>query len=57
MIGGRVLISDYTHVNANANKRQYMKQQDLQYTLDYMGELNDVVETDRRAHRKESFKA
>lgn len=52
MVGGRVLVSDSTHVKANANKHQYTKQQVLQNTRDYMDELNGAVEADRKAHGK-----
>lgn len=52
MVGGRVLVSDSTHVKANANKHQYTKQQVLQNTREYMDELNGAVEADRKAHGK-----
>ncbi|MGO4792408.1 IS1182 family transposase [Paenibacillus sp. 2KB_20] len=56
MVGGRVLVSDSTHVKANANKHQYTKQQVLQNTRDYMDELNGAVEADRKAHGKKPLK-
>ncbi len=49
MVGGRVLITDSTHVKANANKHQYTKEQVLQNTKDYMDELNAAVKEDRTA--------
>lgn len=52
MVGGRVLVSDSTHVKANANKHQYTKQQVLQNTREYMDELNGAVEADRKTHGK-----
>jgi transposase len=52
MVGGRVLITDSTHVKANANKHKYTKQQVLQNTRDYMSELNAAVEADRQAQGK-----
>lgn len=52
MVGGRVLITDSTHVKANANKHKYTKQQVLQNTRDYVSELNAAVEADRQAHGK-----
>ncbi|WP_318628094.1 IS1182 family transposase [Paenibacillus polymyxa] len=36
MVGGRVLVTDSTHVKANANRHQYTKEQVLQNTKDYM---------------------
>ncbi|MFE0560874.1 IS1182 family transposase [Paenibacillus sp. NPDC058910] len=56
MVGGRVLISDSTHVKANANKHKYTKEQVLQNTRDYVGELNAAVEADRKAHGKKALK-
>jgi hypothetical protein len=52
MIGGRVLVSDSTHVKANANKHQYTKQQVLQNTKDYVDELNAAVVEDRKENGK-----
>ena len=52
MVGGRVLVSDSTHVKANANKHQYTKRQVLQNTREYMDELNGAVEADRKTHGK-----
>lgn len=52
MVSGRVLITDSTHVKANANKHKFTKQQVLQNTRDYMSELNAAVEADRQAQGK-----
>lgn len=52
MVGGRVLMTDSTHLKANANKHQYTKEQVLQNTKDYMDELNEVVKDDRKNHGK-----
>ena len=52
MVGGRVLVSDSTHVKANANKHKYTREQVLQNTRDYVSELNAAVEVDRNAHGK-----
>lgn len=52
MVGGRVLVSDSTHVKASANKHKYTKQQVQQNTKAYMDELNDAVDADRKAHGK-----
>ncbi|MBE3651007.1 IS5/IS1182 family transposase, partial [Paenibacillus polymyxa] len=46
------LITDSTHVKANANKHQYTKEQVLQNTKDYMDELNEAVKEDRKNHGK-----
>jgi len=52
MVGGRVLMTDSTHLKANANKHQYTKEQVLQNTKEYMDELNEAVKEDRRNHGK-----
>ncbi|SEL27559.1 Transposase domain [Paenibacillus sp. OK003] len=39
MVGGRVLVTDSTHVKANANKHKYTKEQVLQNIRDYVNEL------------------
>lgn len=52
MVGGRVLLSDSTHVKANANKHKYTKEQVLQNTRDYLKELDIAVEEDRKSHGK-----
>ncbi|WP_420540323.1 IS1182 family transposase [Paenibacillus polymyxa] len=57
MVGGRVLITDSTHVKANANKHQYTKEQVLQNTKDYMDELNEAVKEDRKNHGKKPLKS
>ncbi|WP_308639202.1 IS1182 family transposase [Paenibacillus silvisoli] len=56
MVGGRVLISDSTHLKANANKHKYTKEQVKQNTRDYLDELNAAVETDRKAQGKKPLK-
>jgi len=52
MVGGRVLITDSTHVKANANKHKYTKEQVQQNTRDYLDELNAAVEAERKAQGK-----
>lgn len=52
MIGGRMLISDSTHVKANANKNKYTKEQVMQNTKNYIDELNEAVEIDRKTNGK-----
>jgi transposase len=52
MVGGRVLVSDSTHVKANANKHKFTRQQVLQNTKAYIGELNAAVEADRKEQGK-----
>jgi transposase len=52
MVGGRVLISDSTHVKANANKNKFTKEQVQQNTRDYVNELNAAVEAERQSQGK-----
>ncbi|MBB6736025.1 IS1182 family transposase [Cohnella zeiphila] len=56
MVGGRVLITDSTHLKANANKHKYTKEQVQQNTKDYLDELNAAVEADRSAEGKKPLK-
>ncbi|RNB78500.1 IS1182 family transposase [Brevibacillus fluminis] len=56
MIGGRMLISDSTHVKASANKNKYTKEQVLQNTKSYIDELNEAVEIDRKNNGKKPLK-
>ncbi|RED49238.1 transposase [Cohnella lupini] len=52
MVGGRVLISDSTHIKASANKHKYTKEQVQHNTKSYVDDLNAAVEADRKAHGK-----
>lgn len=52
MVGGRVLVTDSTHIKANANKHKYTKEQVLQNTRDYVEELDAAVEVDRKTNGK-----
>ena len=52
LVGGRVLVSDSTHVKANANKNKYVKQEVQQNTKDYIEELNNAVQMDRENNGK-----
>ncbi|QMV41182.1 IS1182 family transposase [Cohnella cholangitidis] len=56
MVGGRVLISDSTHIKSSANKHKYTKEQVQQNTKAYVDELNAAVEADRKAHGKKPLK-
>lgn len=50
MVGGRVLISDSTHLKANANKRKIIREEIQQSTKSYIEELDDAVSQDREEH-------
>lgn len=56
MVGGRVLITDSTHIKANANKRKFLNQVVEQSTRDYIKELDEAVEQDRVDHGKKPLK-
>lgn len=56
MVGGRVLFTDSTHLKANANKRQFVKETVQLETQDYIHELDEAIEEDRRAHGKKPLK-
>ena len=57
LVGGRVLITDSTHLKANANKRKFVKAQVTQSTKAYMEELDEAIRQDREAHGKKPLKA
>ncbi|UCZ55170.1 IS1182 family transposase [Bacillus shivajii] len=52
MVGGRALFSDSTHLKANANKRKFVKRDVQIETREYIEELNEAIEEDRKAHGK-----
>jgi transposase len=56
MIAGRVLISDSTHVKANANKKKFVREMVTQQTREYLQELDESVKQDRMEHGKKPFK-
>ncbi|WP_125662847.1 IS1182 family transposase [Paenibacillus baekrokdamisoli] len=56
MVGGRVLISDSTHLKANANKHKFTREEVLQNTKSYLEELNTAVEQERKERGKKKLK-
>lgn len=52
MVGGRVLISDSTHLKANANKRKFKKQVIEKTSRAYLKDLEAAINEDREAHGK-----
>ena len=52
MVGGRVLITDSTHIRANANNNRYTMQAVTETTQAYLSELEAAVNEDRVAHGK-----
>jgi transposase len=56
MVGGRVLITDSTHLKANANKRKFVKQIIEKSPRDYIDELEEAVNEDRVEHGKKTLK-
>ncbi len=55
MVGGRVLFTDSTHLKANANKRKFVKETVQVETHDYIKELDQAIEEDRKAHGKSLY--
>lgn len=52
MVGGRVLMTDSTHIRANASNTKYVKQE-VDYTpTEYLQELETAVNEDRVSHGK-----
>ncbi|AGA57666.1 transposase [Thermobacillus composti KWC4] len=56
MVGGRVLITDSTHLKANANKRKYTVQVVERTPQEYLHELEQAIEEDRRQQGKKPLK-
>jgi transposase len=52
MVGGRVLITDSTHIRANANKNQYTMQVVTETPHEYLKEMETAVNEDRENHGK-----
>jgi len=52
MVGGRVLISDSTHLKANANKRKFKKHVIEKSSRAYLSDLEAAINEDREAHGK-----
>jgi transposase len=52
LVAGRVLITDSTHLKANANKQKFVKEAVAKSTKAYMKELDEAVQADRETHGK-----
>lgn len=52
MVGGRVLMTDSTHLKANANKKKFTKEMVEVSTRAYEEELNQAITEDRKANGK-----
>ncbi|WP_026908870.1 IS1182 family transposase [Paucisalibacillus globulus] len=56
MVGGRALMTDSTHLKANANKRKFEKETVEVETRSYIEELDKAIEEDRKDHGKKPLK-
>lgn len=52
LVAGRVLVTDSTHLKANANKRKFIKEQVTQSTKAYVNELDEAIQADSEANGK-----
>lgn len=52
MVGGRVLLTDSTHIRANASNSKYVKQEVTYTPQEYLRELEEAVNEDRVQHGK-----
>jgi len=52
MVGGRVLITDSTHLKANANKRKHDTHEVQVGTKENIQQLDDAIGEDREEHGK-----
>lgn len=57
MVGGRALMSDSTHLKANANKRKFTKEIVVPETRAYIDDLVQAIREDRTHHGKKPLKA
>lgn len=57
LISGRVLMTDSTHIKANANKHKFVRQIVRERTKGYLTELDLAIAADRSAHEKKPLKA
>ncbi|MBV8047483.1 MAG: IS1182 family transposase [Paludibacterium sp.] len=55
LVGGRVFYTDSTHLKANANKRRYQTRQLRQDTGEYLAQLNQAIDDDRKTHGKKAL--
>ena len=56
MVSGRVLMTDSTHIKANANKHRFKAQVVHERTKSYLSELDKAIEADRLAHQKKPLR-
>lgn len=52
MVAGRVLVTDSTHLKANANKRKFIQQEVEKSVKTYLDDLDEAVQADRAAYGK-----
>jgi len=56
MVDGRALFSDSTHLKANANKKKFVSKTVPVSTKEYLEELDQAIEEDRKEHGKKPLK-
>ncbi|WP_347860729.1 IS1182 family transposase [Salimicrobium sp. PL1-032A] len=56
LVDGRILITDSTHIKANANKNRYVRKVKQEKVAHYLEELEEDVQEDRRTHGKKPLK-
>ncbi|OQR53243.1 hypothetical protein CDB3_31190 [Bacillus sp. CDB3] len=54
MVGGRALMTDSTHIKANANKNKFVHKYKKEKAKFYIDELEAAVIEDREVHRKKN---
>jgi transposase len=57
MVAGRVLITDSTHLKANANKRKHVTHVIERSAKEYLSDLENAVQEDREVHGKKPLKS
>lgn len=56
LVGGKTLYTDSTHLKANANKRKFIEREVEKTPKEYIDELDEAVEADRKAMGKKPLK-
>lgn len=56
MVGGRVLYTDSTHLKASANKNKFIEKEAKKSTRDYLNDLEQDIDKDRKDHGKRGLK-
>lgn len=54
MVGGRMVMTDFTHIKANSNKNKFVHKYKKEKAKFYIDELEAMVIEDREVHEKKN---